>query len=232
MNQTLFNWAKRSYSLSFLSLGLFLALGAALILAACSSSSDSQSDTLIDVVATEGSSGMPSCTPDEVVAAPGETIRFIIENNTAQQLEFILTDNEGLQKRRNAVADESVLGVLFDGDTSSSRNSNAGIANIFYRPNHSPGNYRHSPGDENAFKTYGKSASQIHEGHEDEAGSDPTEDFRYRSLIDAKRATGPGVRTMLVTFPEVGEGYVLEHFICAYPDSTDLDEGNIVRRSR
>lgn len=70
----------------------------------------------------------------------------------------------------------------------------------------------------------------IHDGHKDEGGDDSTEDFNYRVLIDPQRRTGPGIRTMIVTFPEVGEAAPFTNFLCSYIDATEVYVGIITRR--
>lgn len=71
-------------------------------------------------------------------------------------------------------------------------------------------------------------AEFAHDGHEDEVGPDATEDYKYRMLIQP----GPdSVRNMLITFPEIAEGYVLNRAICADPNSlTQVVVTEIARR--
>ena len=62
-------------------------------------------------------------------------------------------------------------------------------------------------------------------------GQTPTQDYRYRFIVDPAFGDRPNVRNELVTFPDATEDYVLSRYICAHPDILeDLTVSSISRR--
>ena len=180
-----------------------------LLLSGCSSSSFSSSaPRLVDIsAALQAEANIITCTPNEISVLPGEVIRFRITNSTTQQIEFIVTGDKGRNLRRQATPQINNPGP------------ETGIQKISLPAAH----------DFFAARDF----FVAHDGHEDEAGPNATADFPYRILIDGKTNEIDGKRTMVVTFPEIGEAApdeVFEYFLCSPASSVSIDEGRIVRR--
>ena len=150
---------------------------------------------------------------------PGEKIRFRVYNHTDDDLEFIVTDEEGADLRRQELqpglriipasfTDTGPAGAGTDGIVS------AGIVSVGTVP-----------------ASLAVSGEMAHAGHDDEVWPDATEDYRYRFIVDPAFSDRPNVRNELVTFPDATEDYVLSRYICAHPDILEeLTISSISRR--
>ena len=138
---------------------------------------------------------------------PGEKIRFRVYNYTDENLEFIVTDEEGADLRRQELQPGlRIIPVSLRAEKLASTVP-AGT----------------SPA--------GTSGEMAHAGHDDEIWPDATEDYRYRVIVDSAFGGRPNVRNELVTFPDATEDYVLNRYICAHPDILeDLTVSSISRR--
>ena len=145
---------------------------------------------------------------------PGEKIRFRVYNHTDDDLEFIVTDEEGADLRRQ----ELQPGIrIFPASLSAAGPAGAEPAGIV-----SAGTVPSS---------LAVSGEMAHAGHDDEVWPDATQDYRYRFIVDPAFGDRPNVRNELVTFPDATEDYVLSRYICAHPDSLDqLTVSSISRR--
>jgi len=170
-------------------------LGLCLFALACSGSA-SLSERLLDIDASEtvcAPRGEPSQSSllTRLTILPGERIRFRVYNNSSDLMEFILTDEAGLALRYEKL--QPGIRIIDPAQVSLDALRQAPL-------------------------TAGElaAADLAHDGHEDEYGPDATEDYQYRMIVDPQ-----SVRNMLVTFPEVAEGYALNKAICAHPDSLE-----------
>ena len=147
-------------------------------------------------------------------ALPGEKIRFRVYNHTDEDLEFIVTDEEGADLRRQ----KRQPGLrLFPASFTGTGPAGAGPDGIV------------SAGTVPA--SLAVSGEMAHAGHDDEVWPDATEDYRYRFIVDPAFGDRPNVRNELVTFPDATEDYVLSRYICAHPDILeDLTISSISRR--
>lgn len=178
-----------------------------LLAAACGGSDGGSSERLFDIEAT-------TCLPREgrasrILVLPGEKIRFRVYNNTSEMMEFIVTDEAGAELRREKL--QPSFRIVDPAEAALGGFVGVGLG---------------GPGE---FAAAGFAATELaHDGHEDEVGPDATEDYKYRMLIQP----GPdSVRNMLITFPEIAEGYVLNRAICADPNSlTQVVVTEIARR--
>ena len=135
---------------------------------------------------------------------PGEKIRFRVFNHTDDNLEFIVTDEEGADLRRQEL--QPGLRII-------------------------PASLRASELASTEPAGASGSGEMAHAGHDDEVWPDATEDYRYRVIVDSAFGGRPNVRNELVTFPDATEDYVLSRYICAHPDILDqLVVSSIVRR--
>ena len=140
---------------------------------------------------------------------PGEKIRFRVYNYTDENLEFIVTDEEGADLRRKELQPglriiPVSLRATEPASTGPASTVPAGISG---------------------------SGEMAHAGHDDEVWPDATEDYRYRFIVDPAFSDRPNVRNELVTFPDATEDYVLSRYICAHPDILDeLTVSSISRR--
>ena len=135
---------------------------------------------------------------------PGEKIRFRVYNHTEDDLEFIVTDEEGADLRRQELQPGLRIIPVSLRATEPASTVPAGVSG---------------------------SGEMAHAGHDDEVWPDATEDYRYRFIVDPAFSDRPNVRNELVTFPDDTEDYVLNRYICAHPDILDqLVVSSIVRR--
>lgn len=173
------------------------ALGLAVV--ACGGGSGGANERLFDIEATAN-----TCLPLEgrssrILVLPGEKIRFRVYNRTNEMMEFIVTDEAGEELRHEKLQPSF---RIVDPVEAALGGSGEFAAGEF------------------------AAADFAHEGHEDEAGPDATEDYKYRMLVQPQ-----SVRNMLITFPEIAEGYVLNRAICADPNSlTQVVVTEIARR--
>lgn len=135
---------------------------------------------------------------------PGEKIRFRVFNHTDDNLEFIVTDEEGADLRRQEL--QPGLRII-------------------------PASLRASELASTEPAGASGSGEMAHAGHDDEVWPDATEDYRYRFIVDPAFGDRPNVRNELATFPDATEDYVLSRYICADPDILDqLVVSSISRR--
>ena len=188
----------------------------AVFLAACSGGGGDAQERLVDIHygATPASSDAnTSVCGQRLRVLPGEKIRFRVYNHTDDTLEFIVTDEEGADLRR----EELQPGLrIIPASLSTAGPAGAGPDAIV------------SVGT--VLASFSGSGEMAHAGHDDEVWPDATEDYRYRFIVDPAFGDRPNVRNELVTFPDATEDYVLSRYICAHPDI--LEEVTISSISR
>ena len=186
-------------------------------LAACGGGGGDAQERLVDIHygATPASSDANTLVCGQRLRVlPGEKIRFRVYNHTDDDLEFIVTDEEGADLRR----EELQPGLrIIPASLSAAGPAGAGTDGIV------------SVGTVPAG--FSASGEMAHAGHDDEIWPDATEDYRYRFIVDPAFGDRPNVRNELVTFPDATEDYVLSRYICAHPDILeDLTVSSISRR--
>ena len=168
---------------------------AILLLAGCSGSSVPLTERVVEINVGAGLDG-PICKPSSIVVQPGELIRFLINNDSGMDLEFIVTNPTGVKKREETLVPQNI-----EVDLAIKPNQASQIEFI-----------------------------QVHGGHDGELGPNASKDFRYRILLEPQNFEQVISRSMVVTFPEVGEADPLTHFVCTNPDSYRLQINTILRR--
>ena len=181
-------------------------------LTACSGGGEEGQERLVDIHygATPASSDAnTSVCGQRLSVLPGEKIRFRVYNHTDDDLEFIVTDEEGADLRRQELQPGlRIIPASFTG---------TGLAGVV------------SAGTVPA--SLSGSGEMAHAGHDDEVWPDATKDYRYRFIVDPAFGDRPNVRNELVTFPDATEDYVLSRYICAHPDILEeLTISSISRR--
>ena len=186
-------------------------------LAACGSGGGDAQERLVDIhygAAPAGSDANTFVCGQRLSVLPGEKIRFRVYNYTDDNLEFIVTDEEGADLRRQEL--QPGLRII-PASLSATGPAGAGTNGIV------------SAGIVPA--SFSGSGEMAHAGHDDEVWPDATEDYRYRFIVDPAFDDRPNVRNELVTFPDATESYVLNRYICAHPDILDeLIVSSISRR--
>ena len=179
------------------------------LMAACGGGGDAQ-ERLVDIhygASPASSDANAFVCGERLSVLPGEKIRFRVYNHTEDDLEFIVTDEEGADLRRQELQPGLRIIPASFRATEMASTEPAGAS---------------GPGE------------MAHAGHDDEIWPDATEDYRYRVIIDPRDpAFGDraNVRNELVTFPDATEDYVLNRYICAHPDILDqLIVSSISRR--
>ena len=196
---------------------LFVAL-----LAACGGGGGDAQERLVDIhygaTPTSADANTFVC-GQRLSALPGEKIRFRVYNHTDDDLEFIVTDEEGADLRRQEL--QPGLRII-PASLSAARPAGAGTDGIV------------SAGIVPASTkpaSFSASGEIAHAGHDDEVWPDATQDYRYRFIVDPAFGDRPNVRNELVTFPDATEDYVLSRYICAHPDiKEELVISSISRR--
>ena len=177
------------------------------LLAACGGGGGDAQERLVDIHygATPTSSDANTFVCGQRLSAlPGEKIRFRVYNHTDDDLEFIVTDEEGADLRRQEL--QPGLRIIPASLSAAGPVSTASIGSL-------------------------ASGEMAHAGHDDEVWPDATEDYRYRFIVDPAFGDRPNVRNELVTFPDATEDYVLSRYICAHPDILEeLTISSISRR--
>ena len=178
----------------------------AVLLAACGGGGGAQ-ERLVDIHYGSTPAGLGDnafVCGERLSVLPGEKIRFRVYNYTDENLEFIVTDEEGADLRRQEL--QPGLRII-PVSLRAAQLASTVPAGIF------------GPGE------------MAHAGHDDEVWPDATEDYRYRLIVDPAFGDRPNVRNELVTFPDATEDYVLNRYICAHPDILeDLTVSSISRR--
>ena len=176
-------------------------------LAACGGGGGDAQERLVDIHygATPAGLGDNAFVCGERLSVlPGEKIRFRVYNYTDENLEFIVTDEEGADLRRQELQPGLRIIPVSLRDANPASTVPAGVSG---------------------------SGEMAHAGHDDEIWPDATEDYRYRFIVDPAFSDRPNVRNELVTFPDATEDYVLSRYICAHPDILeDLTISSISRR--
>lgn len=187
------------------------------LLAACSSGGGDAQERLVDIhygAAPASSDANTFVCGQRLSVLPGEKIRFRVYNHTDDNLEFIVTDEEGADLRRQELQPGlRIIPASFTG-TGPAGAGTDGIVSVVTMPT-----------------SFSGSGEMAHAGHDDEVWPDATEDYRYRFIVDPAFGDRPNVRNELVTFPDATEDYVLNRYICAHPDILDqLVVSSISRR--
>ena len=187
------------------------------LLAACGSGGGDAQERLVDIHygATPASSDVNTFVCGQRLSVlPGEKIRFRVYNYTDDTLEFIVTDEEGADLRRQELQPGlRIIPASFTG-TGPAGAGTDGIVSAGTVP-----------------AGFSGSGEMAHAGHDDEVWPDATEDYRYRFIVDPAFGDRPNVRNELVTFPDATEDYVLNRYICAHPDILEeLTISSISRR--
>ena len=192
------------------------------LMAACGSGGGEAQERLVDIHygATPASSDANTFVCGQRLSVlPGEKIRFRVYNHTAEALEFIVTDEEGADLRRQELQPGLRIIPASLSATGPAGAGPAGIVSAGIVPAST------KPASLSA------SGETAHAGHDDEVWPDATEDYRYRFIVDPAFGDRPNVRNELVTFPDATEDYVLSRYICAHPDILDqLVVSSISRR--
>ncbi len=139
--------------------------------------------------------GRAGCVPRDFSVAPGESVGFRVTNTTDRDFEVIVTDEAGVALRTSPG---------YDPDNPVNSGAWGSIVPV--------------AADGGGRRPELLAAGLLaHDGHETEVGPNATEDFRYRMIVAEN-----GVRTMVVTFPEIGEFAPLTRLLCAAlgPDGT------------
>ena len=177
------------------------------LLAACGGGGGDAQERLVDIHYGATPAGLGDnafVCGQRLSVLPGEKIRFRVYNYTDESLEFIVTDEEGADLRRQELQPGLRIIPVSLRDANPASTVPAGIS---------------GPGE------------MAHAGHDDEVWPDATEDYRYRFIVDPAFSDRPNVRNELVTFPDATEDYVLSRYICAHPDILeDLTISSISRR--
>ena len=179
------------------------------LMAACGGGGGDAQERLVDIHygATPASSDASTFVCGQRLSVlPGEKIRFRVYNHTYDDLEFIVTDEEGADLRRQELQPGLRIIPASLRDTGP---AGAGPAGIVSAGIVSAGTVPAS---------FSGSGEMAHAGHDDEVWPDATEDYRYRFIVDPAFGDRPNVRNELVTFPDATEDYVLSRYICAHPD--------------
>ncbi len=202
------------------------------LMAACGSGGGEAQERLVDIHygATPASSDANTFVCGQRLSAlPGEKIRFRVYNHTAEALEFIVTDEEGADLRRQEL--QPGLRII-PASLSATGPAGAGPTGIV-----SAGTGPAGAGPDSIVPagtvpaSFSASGEMAHAGHDDEVWPDATQDYRYRFIVDPAFGDRPNVRNELVTFPDATEDYVLSRYICAHPDILeDLTVSSISRR--
>lgn len=187
------------------------------LLAACGSGGGDAQERLVDIhygAAPASSDANTFVCGQRLSVLPGEKIRFRVYNHTDDNLEFIVTDEEGADLRRQELQPGlRIIPASFTGTEPAGAGTD-GIVSAGTVP-----------------ASFSGSGEMAHAGHEDEVWPDATEDYRYRFIVDPAFGDRPNVRNELVTFPDATEDYVLNRYICAHPDILDqLVVSSISRR--
>lgn len=179
----------------------------AALLAACGGGGGDARERLVDIhygAAPTSSDANAFLCGERLSVLPGEKIRFRVYNHTEDDLEFIVTDEEGADLRRQEL--QPGLRII-------------------------PVSLRAAQLASTVPASISGPGEMAHAGHDDEVWPDATEDYRYRFIVDPAFSDRPNVRNELVTFPDATEDYVLNRYICAHPDSLDeLVVSSISRR--
>ena len=167
------------------------------LMAACGSGGGDAQERLVDIhygaTPTSADASTFVC-GQRLSVLPGEKIRFRVYNHTDNDLEFIVTDEEGADLRRQEL--QPGLRIIPASFSAAGPVSTASIGSL-------------------------ASGETAHAGHDDEVWPDATQDYRYRFIVDPAFGDRPNVRNELVTFPDATEDYVLSRYICAHPDILD-----------
>ena len=187
------------------------------LLAACGSGGGDAQERLVDIhygaTPTSADANTFVC-GQRLSALPGEKIRFRVYNHTDDDLEFIVTDEEGADLRRQELQPGLRIIPASFTDTGPAGAGTDGIVSAGTVP-----------------ASFSASGEMAHAGHDDEVWPDATEDYRYRFIVDPAFGDRPNVRNELVTFPDATEDYVLSRYICAHPDILEeLTISSISRR--
>ena len=197
------------------------------LMAACGSGGGDEQERLVDIHygATPASADANTFVCGQRLSAlPGEKIRFRVYNHTAEALEFIVTDEEGADLRRQEL--QPGLRII-PASLSAAGPAGAGPDSIVSAGTVPAGTV--PAGTKPA--SLSASGETAHAGHDDEVWPDATQDYRYRFIVDPAFSDRPNVRNELVTFPDATEDYVLSRYICAHPDILeDLTISSISRR--
>ena len=197
------------------------------LMAACGSGGGDAQERLVDIHygATPTSSDANTFVCGQRLSAlPGEKIRFRVYNHTDDDLEFIVTDEEGADLRRQEL--QPGLRII-PASLSATGPAGAGPDSIVSAGTVPAGTV--PAGTKPA--SLSASGEMAHAGHDDEVWPDATQDYRYRFIVDPAFGDRPNVRNELVTFPDATEDYVLSRYICAHPDFLDkLTISSISRR--
>ena len=176
-------------------------------LAACGGGGGGAQERLVDIHYGATPAGLGDnafVCGQQLSVLPGEKIRFRVYNYTDENLEFIVTDEEGADLRRQELQPGLRIIPVSLRATEPASTVPAGVAG---------------------------SGEMAHAGHDDEVWPDATEDYRYRFIVDSAFSDRPNVRNELVTFPDATEDYVLSRYICAHPDILEeLTVSSISRR--
>ena len=182
------------------------------LLAACGSGGGDAQERLVDIHyggAPASSDVNTFVCGQRLSVLPGEKIRFRVYNHTDDDLEFIVTDEEGADLRREKLQPGLRIFPASLKGTGPDVIVSAGTVPA----------------------SFSGSGEMAHAGHDDEVWPDATEDYRYRFIVDPAFGDRPNVRNELVTFPDATEDYVLSRYICADPDILDqLVVSSISRR--
>ncbi len=197
--------AARKFWRLLVGLGLVMSL-----LAVACSGSGGISERLMDIDASENVCTLrpeltqPVADQQRLVVKPGERIRFRVYNIGGSLIEFIVTDDAGAELRHEKL--QPGIRIIDPAQVS--------LGEV--PPPQAPAGEVWSPQPQGLASGEFAAADLAHDGHEDEVGPDATEDYTYRLIVDPD-----SVRNMVVTFPEVTEGYALNRAICADPDSLE-----------
>ena len=186
---------------------VLLGLLFAALLASCGGGGGGAQERLVDIHYDPTPAGLGDnafVCGERLSVLPGEKIRFRVYNHTDNNLEFIVTDEEGADLRRQEL--QPGLRIV-------------------------PASFRATELASTEPAGSSGAGEMAHAGHDDEIWPDATDDYRYRVIVDSAFGGRPNVRNELVTFPDATEDYVLNRYICAHPDILDeLVVSSIVRR--
>ena len=192
------------------------------LMAACGGGGGDAQERLVDIHygATPASSDASTFVCGQRLSVlPGEKIRFRVYNHTYDDLEFIVTDEEGADLRRQELQPGLRIIPASLRDTGPAGAGPDGIVPAGIVPAGT------------ALAGFSGSGEMAHAGHDEEIWPDATEDYRYRFIVDPAFGDRPNVRNELVTFPDATEDYVLSRYICAHPDILEqLTISSISRR--